>query len=47
VLRMAQWLSRDGARAEPLEATTREIREDSSVVRPDSQPPPEPLLVRI
>lgn len=46
VLRMAQWLSRDGARAEPLEATTRAIREDSSVVRPHSEPPPDSLHLR-
>jgi radical SAM-linked protein len=37
VLRMAQWLARDGAKAEPL-ATSRDPREDSSVVRHDTEP---------
>jgi radical SAM-linked protein len=38
VLRIAQWLARDGAKAEPL-ATSRDLREDSSVVRHDTEPP--------
>ena len=37
VLRIAQWLARDGAKAEPL-ATSRDLREDSSVVRHDTEP---------
>jgi radical SAM-linked protein len=42
VLRIAQWLARDGAKAEPL-ATSRDLREDSSVVRPDSRHQPDPV----
>jgi radical SAM-linked protein len=37
VLRIAQWLARDGAKAEPL-ATSRDLREESSVVRHDTRP---------
>jgi hypothetical protein len=37
VLRIAQWLARDGAKAEPL-ATSRDLREDPSVVRPEPEP---------
>jgi radical SAM-linked protein len=35
VLRIAQWVARDGVRAEPLA-----LREDSSVVRPHAEPDP-------
>ncbi|MEN3274188.1 MAG: hypothetical protein V7636_2949 [Actinomycetota bacterium] len=38
VLRIAQWLARDGAKAEPL-ATSRDPREDSFVVRHDTDAP--------
>ena len=38
VLRIAQWLARDGAKAEPL-ATSRDPREDSSVARRDDRHP--------
>jgi radical SAM-linked protein len=37
VLRIAQWTTRDGVRGEPLA-----LREDSSVVRPHSEPDPVP-----
>jgi radical SAM-linked protein len=40
VLRIAQWLAVDGAKAEPL-ATSRDLREDSSVVRHDTESPPD------
>jgi radical SAM-linked protein len=41
VLRVALWLAREGAKAEPL-ATSRDLREDPSVVRDDSRTDPLP-----